>query len=154
MPADVKPPDQDSAVDAVLRTADKVEGRLERYLKIGERYGYVPLALGLIYFQFLIPLRDGNLEHVKGSIEAQKETAAAVQEMSGSTEAIKEVVEQLSTARAATDDRATAHFTLTKEIGANVEAIGVDLGEVKAAVMPRRPTSSGTPPRPYSAAGS
>ena len=154
MPADTKPAEAPSVVDTTLAAVDKVENRLERYLKLGERYGYVPLALGLLYWQFLIPIRDGNLEYIKGSVEAQKETSNAVKEMSGSTEAIKEVVEHLSTALAATDTNAAAHFALTKKIDGKVEVIGSDLGEIKAAVMPRgtRPTPSSS--RPFSAAGS
>ena len=148
MPADTKPAEAPSVVDTTLAAVDKVENRLERYLKLGERYGYVPLALGLLYWQFLIPIRDGNLEYIKGSVEAQKETSNAVKEMSGSTEAIKEVVEQLSTARAAFDTNAAAHFELTKGIGAEVAVIGGDVREIKAAVTPRRPTASGTVPRP------
>ena len=150
MPADTKPAEAPSVVDTTLAAVDKVENRLERYLKLGERYGYVPLALGLLYWQFLIPLRDGNLEHIKGSIEAQKETATAVTGIENAMSGIKDAVETLSEARIDAAD----HFALTKKIDGKVEVIGSDLGEIKAAVMPRgtRPTPSSS--RPFSAAGS
>lgn len=150
MPADTKPAEAPSVVDTTLAAVDKVENRLERYLKLGERYGYVPLALGLLYWQFLIPIRDGNLEHIKGSIEAQKETATAVTGIENAMSGIKDAVETLSEARIDAAD----HFALTKKIDGKVEVIGSDLGEIKAAVMPRgtRPTPSSS--RPFSAAGS
>jgi len=150
MPADTKPAEAPSVVDTTLAAVDKVENRLERYLKLGERYGYVPLALGLLYWQFLIPIRDGNLEHIKGSVEAQKETATAVTGIENAMSGIKDAVETLSEARIDAAD----HFALTKKIDGKVEVIGSDLGEIKAAVMPRgtRPTPSSS--RPFSAAGS
>lgn len=150
MPADTKPAEAPSVVDTTLAAVDKVENRLERYLWLGERYGYVPLALGLLYWQFLIPIRDGNLEHIKGSVEAQKETATAVTGIENAMSGIKDAVETLSEARIDAAD----HFALTKKIDGKVEVIGSDLGEIKAAVMPRgtRPTPSSS--RPFSAAGS
>lgn len=153
MPEETKPPEQQqtgvATVDAVLNTVDAGTARVERYLKLGERYGWLPLILAVAYYQILLPLRDGNIEHIKASIEAQKESAVAQKETSAAVEGIKDAVETLTEARVAAD----VHFSLTKEIGCKVEAVAGDVQEIKAAVVPRGPRPTATPPRPYSAAG-
>jgi hypothetical protein len=141
------------AVDAAFATVDGAANRVERYLKLGERYGWLPLILGLAYFQVLLPLRDGATEHVKASTEAQKETSKAVVSIEDAMNGIEDAVKTLTDGRAKTDDNAAAHVALTREIGGRVEAIGGDVQEIKAAVVPRGPRPSATSPRPYSAAG-
>ena len=141
------------AVDAAFATVDGAANRVERYLRLGERYGWLPLILGLAYFQILLPLRDGATEHTKATAEAQKETSKAVVGIEDAMNGIENAVKTLTDGRAKTEENAAAHLALTREIDGKVEALGGDMQEIKAVVVPRGPRPSATPPRPYSAAG-
>lgn len=112
---------------------DKRFSGLRFILGLIDRYGVALVFLclfvwgawhvgGRLYDDFLIPMRNGHMEYLKTSGEAQVETSKAV-------EAIKSVVEETRSDNDAIRAFGMEHFAITKETRDDVR-------EIKAAVVP------------------
>lgn len=136
----------DDPVDAAI---NRKLGALSKALALAEKHGVVLLILcgfaGAVwtiggrlyndfYHDFAIPVRDGHLDYLQKSGEAQKDTAKAV-------EAIKQVVEDTRADNAAMRAMGMDHYDLTRETRDDVR-------EIKAVVVPPKTSKTPTPAPP------
>lgn len=155
MADETKKPEGESTVATVLQAADRVAmSRAEWALAKIEKHGVPTVALVAVFIFFGLPIRDAHIDYLKKSTDNTITTAEAVKGIDKSTNAIQSAVETLKEQSGVAADIDAEHFELTRQIGANVEAIGHDVGEIKAAVSPQRPRATATRPGFGTAAGS
>jgi len=121
---------------AANATADKLD-RIERYAKLGEKYGISLVLLVTMVVVFVIPMRDGHLEFLRATSTAvqvigksNEKTAESISKLGDAVGAVKDLAEQQAVRNTTATALSQEHLTLTKETHGDVK-------EIKAVVVPK-----------------